>query len=241
LQGRAVGGFGRAEVFSFHATKFGHSVEGGAVVTNCDVTADRLRVMRNFGITGLTSVDSAGTNGKLNELSSAVGLASLDGMSQRIDRNHRTRKDYRSGLIDCPGIRMVESTADQGGNGQYAVFTVNAEQFGLTRDHLLQVLRAEGVLVRSYFMPGCHASFPYRESGDHRRVALNVTENVLETVLQFPAGATVTPVVTKTICELLRWIGDHAIDIRARLESIRPAFSHPDDPAVVAAVLPKAG
>ena len=239
--GRPVGGFGRAEVFSFHATKFVHSVEGGAIVTNCNETADRLRVMRNFGITGLTSVGSTGTNGKLSELSSAVGLASLEDVAHRIVRNRKTQRDYRSGLAYCPGIQLVDSTADRGGNGQYAVCTIDAQRFGMTRDQLLQVLRAEGVLARSYFVPGCHRSFPYIESQVHHRVELPVTQGILDTVMQCPVGSAVTPVVVKTICELLRWTAEHATGIRKRLESVHPVFSHPADPAIVPEARPKAG
>src|SRR5262249_9105748 len=76
--GTMVGGFGAAEVFSFHATKFLNTGEGGAVVTNDDDLAQRMRLMRNFGFGGLDNVIYIGTNGKMNEMSAAMGLASLD-------------------------------------------------------------------------------------------------------------------------------------------------------------------
>ena len=57
-----IGGFGRAEVFSFHATKFCNTFEGGAVVTNDDELAKKMRLMRNFGFGGwTTSFTSAAT------------------------------------------------------------------------------------------------------------------------------------------------------------------------------------
>jgi dTDP-4-amino-4,6-dideoxygalactose transaminase len=55
-RGRKIGGFGSCEVFSFHATKFINSFEGGAVVTNDHALADRLRLMRNFGFAGYDNV-----------------------------------------------------------------------------------------------------------------------------------------------------------------------------------------
>src|SRR5882724_336712 len=48
-RGKMIGGFGDAEVFSFHATKFLNSFEGGAVVTNDDELARKVRLMKNFG------------------------------------------------------------------------------------------------------------------------------------------------------------------------------------------------
>ena len=73
-RGRMVGGFGDAEVFSFHATKFFHTLEGGAITTNSDETADRVRLIRNFGFAGVDNVASLGINGKMNEASAAMGL-----------------------------------------------------------------------------------------------------------------------------------------------------------------------
>ena len=51
-----IGNFGNAEVLSFHATKVLNTFEGGAVVTNDDDLADRLRLMRNMGFRTLDEV-----------------------------------------------------------------------------------------------------------------------------------------------------------------------------------------
>ena len=66
-----VGNFGNAEVFSFHATKFFNTFEGGAVVTNNDEVANKLRLMRNFGFSGYDNVIYPGTNGKMTEIAAA--------------------------------------------------------------------------------------------------------------------------------------------------------------------------
>ena len=67
--GRMIGGFGDAEVFSFHATKFFNTFEGGAVVTNDDDLAEKMRLMHNFGFAGLDHVIYLGINGKMTEVS----------------------------------------------------------------------------------------------------------------------------------------------------------------------------
>ena len=66
--GRMIGGFGDAEVFSFHATKFFNTFEGGAVVTNDDDLAAKIRLMKNFGFAGYDNVIYVGTNGKMSEV-----------------------------------------------------------------------------------------------------------------------------------------------------------------------------
>ena len=76
-KGRLIGGFGDAEVFSFHATKFLNAFEGGVVTTNNDHLAERMRFMRNFGFAGIDDVDYVGTNGKMTEVCAAMGLKKL--------------------------------------------------------------------------------------------------------------------------------------------------------------------
>src|SRR5436190_10200996 len=79
---KMIGNFGDAEVFSFHATKFVSCGEGGAIVTNNDDFAARVRKLRNFGFDGCDLVVATGTNGKMSELAAAMGLTSLDSMEQ---------------------------------------------------------------------------------------------------------------------------------------------------------------
>ncbi len=76
-RGQMIGGFGACEIFSFHATKFINCFEGGAVVTNDDALAAKLRLMRNFGFEGYDRVVYLGTNGKMTEICAAMGITSL--------------------------------------------------------------------------------------------------------------------------------------------------------------------
>ena len=71
--GRMIGNFGACEVLSFHATKFFNTFEGGAILTNDDDLAEKMRLMRNFGFSGLDNVVHMGTNGKMIEVAAAMG------------------------------------------------------------------------------------------------------------------------------------------------------------------------
>ncbi|MEO2036395.1 MAG: DegT/DnrJ/EryC1/StrS family aminotransferase [Planctomycetaceae bacterium] len=239
--GRAIGTFGVAEAFSFHATKFVHSLEGGAIVTPSAVLADRMRLLRNFGITGLSTVESAGINGKLNDVCAAVGLTSLESMTERMQHNRCLQAVYRDQLADCPGLRVLPITADNGGNGQYVVLLVDSSRFGMHRNELLQVLRADGVFGRSYFAPGCHRSMPYVTSQDHHPVSLQTTELILDRVLQLPVGPAITVESARTVCSLLTWVSKNARAIQERIHAGWPVSSHTLDPAAIASPLPLAG
>ena len=64
--GKPIGGFGRVEVFSFHATKIAGAGEGGVVATGDPDLARRIRLMRNFGFAGYdTGQTEQGTNAKM--------------------------------------------------------------------------------------------------------------------------------------------------------------------------------
>jgi dTDP-4-amino-4,6-dideoxygalactose transaminase len=77
-EGTAIGNFGDAEVFSFHSTKWLNSFEGGAVVTNDDDLAGKVRLMGQFGFADYDRVDSIGTNAKMSEVAAAMALTSIE-------------------------------------------------------------------------------------------------------------------------------------------------------------------
>jgi dTDP-4-amino-4,6-dideoxygalactose transaminase len=161
-KGRMVGNFGNAEVFSFHATKFFNTLEGGAVVTNDDDLAKKMRLMKNFGFAGYDNVVYIGTNGKMNEASAAMGLANLQSLGDYVAINSENYECYVSGLKDIPGIKILRYENNEKQNFQYIVTEVDECEAGLSRDDLLKVLHAENVLARRYFYPGCHRMEPYR-------------------------------------------------------------------------------
>ena len=215
-QGRPVGSFGNAEVFSFHATKFVHAFEGGAIVTNDDQLAERCRSLRAFGISGLTEVSDIGTNGKMHELSAAAGLRSLESMPQRIVINTFHRQAYAEICRLIQGLKLLPIPEGNSCNGQYLVLTVDEDTFGLSRDQLVSLLRAEGLFARSYFAPGCHWSEPYRSDPEdrHLRVPLPATEKLSATVFQVPTGLAVSQHDIFQVGELLTCIHRCADDIR---------------------------
>lgn len=74
--GRGVGNFGNASIFSFHATKAFNTVEGGAVAAPADI-AEKIKAYTNYGFTGSGDPEIIGTNAKMNEFSAAMGICNL--------------------------------------------------------------------------------------------------------------------------------------------------------------------
>lgn len=202
--GRMVGGFGLAEVFSFHATKFLNSFEGGAITTDDDALAERLRLMKNFGFAGYDKVVYLGTNAKMAEVCAAMGLTNLELIDELIAVNRRNREEYRAGLARVPGLSLLEYDGGERSNFQYVVAEVDASRASLTRDQLIDVLHAENVLARKYFWPGCHRMEPYRSDPQYAAVDLPATEQVAARVLVLPTGVAVGPEEIGLICDTLR-------------------------------------
>jgi dTDP-4-amino-4,6-dideoxygalactose transaminase len=202
-RGQMIGNFGDAEVFSFHATKFLNSGEGGAIATNDDELAARIRSLRSFGMEG-DQIGDLGTNGKMNEFSAAMGLTSLESMDDFLARNRANFAAYQEAFSRVPGIKLFASPTGERHNLQYIVAEVDESVAGISRDALLALLHAENVLVKRYFFPGCHRMAPYRnpERGGSR--SLPHTERLCERVLQFPTGTAVSTSDVAKIGEFLR-------------------------------------
>lgn len=202
-RGRMIGNFGRAEVLSFHATKFFNTFEGGAVVTNEDELAETMRLMRNFGFSGYDNVIHPGTNGKMAEVCAAMGLANLDHIDAVIEVNRRNYAAYAEGLADLPGLRLVDYEHSECNNYQYVVVEVG-DDFPVARDRIVEALHAENVLARKYFWPGCHRMKPYRDLYPHAGLMLPHTERVAASVLVLPTGSSLQVGEIRTICGILQ-------------------------------------
>lgn len=216
-RGQMIGGFGDAEVFSFHATKFFNSFEGGAVTTNNDELAQRLRGMRNFGFAGLDTVVDIGTNGKMSEVSAAMALTSLESLDTFIDINYENYLAYCAGLDSIPGVQLIKYRGDEKNNYQYVVIEIDESSAGLSRDLLVKLLHAENVLARRYFYPGCHQMEPYRSYFPNARLLLPETENLTQKVLQLPTGTAVGKAEIDRTCELIRFVFANSQEIHASI------------------------
>ena len=217
-QGVSAGGFGRAEVFSFHATKFLNTFEGGAIATNDGDLAGRLRLMRNFGFRDFDSVVSLGTNAKMSEVSAAMGLTALESLDRVVACNRANHEQYAELLNNLPGVKLLAYDETESCNYQYVVVEIDERGVGLNRDELMRILWAENVLARRYFFPGCHRMEPYRALYPEAPDRLPVTEQVCSRVLQLPTGTAVGPDEVAVIGSILRLVVDEAPKVKRLLE-----------------------
>ncbi len=189
-RGQMIGGFGDAEVFSFHATKFVNGFEGGAICTNDDALAERARAMINFGYRD-GEVRHVGTNAKMSEVSAAMVLTSIESMGEFVAVNHRNYAEYRKQL---PGVTFVEYDESEQQNYQYVVIEIP------DRDRVMEALHAEKVMARRYFWPGIHRMAPYRWPA----ATLPETERLAACTLALPTGTAIGVSEITRVCDIIK-------------------------------------
>jgi dTDP-4-amino-4,6-dideoxygalactose transaminase len=203
LDGTMIGNFGECEVLSFHATKFFNTFEGGAVVTNNDLLAEKMRLMRNFGFVGYDDVIHPGTNGKMVEICAAMGLTNLDYIDTVIEANQKNYHHYCEALAKLPGIGVLRFDETEKNNYQYVILEIQAN-CKASRDEIVAALHAEKILARKYFWPGCHNMQPYRELYPNAGLMLPQTKIVADRVIVLPTGTTLPTNAIEVISRIIR-------------------------------------
>ncbi|NUO97876.1 MAG: aminotransferase class I/II-fold pyridoxal phosphate-dependent enzyme [Nonomuraea sp.] len=204
-KGRPVGGFGDAEIFSFHATKFVNSVEGGVIVTDDDALAARVRELRNQGIDAAGHISGPGTVARMSEFHAAMGLTSLEAVDTIVEANRRNQRVYEEHLDGLPGVKVRGQAPGERANFQYLVIEVDEAVAGVSRDAVLEALLAENVHARRYFSPICHQVEPYRsDPGRHIPLPLPRATALAARVLSLPTGPTVDADQIAGVCRTVR-------------------------------------
>jgi dTDP-4-amino-4,6-dideoxygalactose transaminase len=224
-RGRMIGGFGECEVFSFHATKFVNSFEGGAVMTGNDELAAKMRLMRNFGFAGYDKVIYPGTNGKMTEICAAMGLTSLEAMEGVLATNRRNYEAYWENLQGLPGILLKGYDPKEHRNYQYIVVEIDETESRLNRDELVAVMQAENVLARKYFWPGCHRMEPYKSFFPNSHLLLPQTERLAARIMVLPTGQAVSVRDVHTVCEVIRTALTMADEVKGAMKSRQSAMA----------------
>jgi len=204
-KGTMIGNFGACEVLSFHATKFFNTFEGGAVVTNDDGLAEAMRLMRNFGFSGMDNVIHPGTNGKMIEIAAAMGLANLNSIDNVLETNRNNYLAYCEELTGLPGISLLFYDESERNNYQYVVVEVG-DKCSVTRDQIIQILHAENIRARRYFWPGCHKMKPYKDLYPHAGLLLPNTQQVADRVVVLPTGIAMNLAMVKIVMQVIRMV-----------------------------------
>jgi dTDP-4-amino-4,6-dideoxygalactose transaminase len=188
VDGRRVGGFGDAEVFSLSVTKVLVSVEGGLVSTRRPELAERIRAMRNYGIQAPYDAHVPGLNGKMSEFHAIIGLHNLRRLDQLLAIRQEKAHHYADEVHRRTSFRM--STWPPGVVHTVKDFTVLVPgSKALCRDEIIRFLAERGIESRPYFCPPVHQQKCFRKYADR---PLPKTEELSRRVVTLPFFTSIT-------------------------------------------------
>ena len=229
-KGRRVGTFGRAEGFSLHATKLINGFEGGYLVTNDHELADRLKLMRGFGIPEEDQIVCFGMNAKLNELHAATAIASLDDLDQLVERNRQRYLAYRELLDGIEGIALRLFDEEEQTSFKNILVRLD-EKWPLSRDDTLAILQAEGALARPYYSPALHM---HKAGFETRFGHLPVAERISQQYMLLPCGDQMCVSDIDVLVDLLSFLTGHGDEIGDALDTLTDLEIHTGyDPTAV--------
>ncbi|TDG11616.1 DegT/DnrJ/EryC1/StrS family aminotransferase [Seongchinamella unica] len=181
VEGNALSLYGDICMLSFHATKIFNSIEGGALVTANEETLNRVRLLRNFGISGPDEISGWGTNAKMNEILAAVGLLNLKGVEEEISRRTQVGQQYRTSLQGNDALQLLDPGHGIRWNHAYFPVLLDESFAGDDLKRIEAALRIEGVVCRRYFSVSINTIDVYRDcpGADECRVSEDLARRVI--------------------------------------------------------------
>jgi len=178
---QSVLNYGDISTISFHATKLFHTIEGGAVITNDDELARKIRLLINFGITSPVSIESVGTNAKMNEFEAAMGLCVLDEIDVIKHQRKHIWAHYQQELTDR--VEFQQWNPQSQNNYAYAPVLFENEK------QLLKVetkLKEDDILSRRYFYPSLETLDYLKKYTQHLTLNTQNSRDISSRILCLP-------------------------------------------------------
>jgi len=194
VNGRSIFEYGDISTCSLHATKLYHSIEGGLVITKDPDLLKKIAYMRNFGISGYSSFDELGLNGKNSEFHAAMGLVNFNWLDRIINRRLEIIKKYEDNLKGL-NARIPKWHGKSTQNGAYLVYILESEELLLK---IKTTLDTNEIFTRRYFYPSLSSSLPYLTP-----IQCEVTDDIAKRVLCLPLFYELTDEEVDWICRLI--------------------------------------
>lgn len=184
LEGQMVGTFADASTFAFYPNKQMTTGEGGMIVTDNDLLAEKMRSYRNQGRPAMgqwLEHTMIGYNYRLSDIASALGITQLAKIDSMLANRAEVANWYNKEFSDFKYVstQVVKDNVDM----SWFVYVVKLDK-GLDRDRLIQRLADQGVPARAYFNP-IHVQ-PYLKDYAHRAEGLEHTLDTASRTLALP-------------------------------------------------------
>lgn len=198
-KGIGVGNFGDAAMFSTHATKVFHTIEGGIVAYKDIPQFEKLRNLVNFGYVNEDEIDYIGTNARMNEFEAVMGICNLRHFDDEVAKRENAAKRYYERLDGIKGIVIPKPNSDTQWN--YSYFPVLFDGYNKDRNQIKTELMRHNIYARKYFYPIVNRAKCYCDK--YGEISLPVSEYASEHVLTLPMYADLTIEDVDRICDVI--------------------------------------
>jgi len=205
-QWKRCGSFGDLSVFSFYANKLVTTGEGGMVLTNDRVYADKARSLRNlcFRPEQRFLHTELGHNFRITNLQAAIGVAQIERIDEIIEKKRWIGNSYTKRLADLAGLSLpVEASWAKQVYWMYGIVLDAAT--GLNAAGFAEKLKKQGVETRPFFL-GMHEQPVFHKMGLFRNESYPVTEHIARQGLYLPSGLTLTEEQIDRVCNTIKYI-----------------------------------
>ena len=189
-----VGTLGNTGCFSFYPTKNITTAEGGMVITNSEKIAEKVRQLRNHGMTKslksrysseypwIFDIKQQGYNYRLDEIRAALGITQLKRIKKINELRKKASSYYNKNLQNIPGIILPDMVNDK--SHSYHLYTIRVRKpYKLSRNQLFKKLKDNGIRTTVYWMP-IHKYTAYRKFVKTSNI-LNTTK-IYDEILALP-------------------------------------------------------
>ena len=203
VDGKSIGHSGDLSMFSFHATKLYHSLEGGMLMFSNPNLKKLFDYLKNFGFENELEVVMAGTNAKMNEVQALMGLQVLGHLEEIISRRAKIDAIYRSRLKHIPGVQIPSLPASNVRyNHAYFPVEIDEQAFGMCRGALYAALQKYNVFTRRYFYPLVSDFACYRNLSINDPLA--TAKRVAQRILTLPIYDSLALPDVERICDMIQ-------------------------------------
>lgn len=221
--GKRIGVFGDATAFSFYATKNITTGEGGAIATEDDELADRLRLLSYHGMSRDSwtrysdrgswyyQVELPGFKRNMSDVLASLGISQLSRVDILQDARRRHAERYLERLAKSPYFELPEIRAGNVHAWHLFVVRICKDKLQIDRDRFVAALTEENIGSSVHFIPIHHHPFfsPYRADG----VQYPVCENFFERCISLPLYPNMTEAdVDDVVSALLRIADYYSVD-----------------------------
>jgi perosamine synthetase len=195
---KRVGSIGDIGSFSFYGNKIITTGEGGMITTNNSKLVEKMRMLRDHAMSKTRRYwhDMLGYNYRLTNIQAAIGVAQMEQIDGFIEKKRQNAALYNSLLGDIKSITLP-AEADSCKNVYWMYSVLIENDFGLSRDEVMDRLNEKGIDTRPFFYPLNQLPM-YKNDGVYP-----VSDELSRKGINLPSATTLTESDIRTVCEAL--------------------------------------